>query len=678
MPYPSLPPSPPPPSIFRTLLPEENAPPYPFSAPSPSALAPPEDRSQQSLPQPVRQLLTEMGEAVIDSGLTSRVYLSETPRRQTLSLPATSLELLAQDADSDNPDLVGEPLELQADRQEYNEQEQTFTATGNVILRFRGAELRADRVEANLGDRTTTATGNIILTRGQQVLRGDQLTYNFAQERGVFRQASGSIFLPATDRDLSLTSDPLETPPLTERFRDNQSAGVQTTGREIQRLRFQAAQIEFGPQGWTAQDIRITNDPFSPPELEIRADRATLRRVSQFEDRVTARRPRLVFDQRVAVPILKSAVVLSRLRQDPAIAELGYDEGDRGGVFVGRNFEPIATEQTSLTVTPQFFVQRAIQDANFNLTDLDLYGAKARLTSVLGPQTSARGFLALTSLDPSDLGDNLRVDARLQQDIGAQTLALRYAYRDRVFNGSLGEQTVRSRLGVIFASDAAIPLGETGFNLNYQASTEYIIAKTDRPDLESPISLGRFRASAELRRNFGLWRGDPLLPTSEAGLKYTPEPVVPYLQLITGVKGISSNYSNGDTQQTLIGTVGLEGQIGHFSRPYLDYTGFNISYSQVGQLGSSPFLFDRIVDFKTLSAGLLQQVYGPLRIGAQTSLNLDTGEPFNTDLILDYSRRTYGVTIRYSPTQVTGSINFRVNGFNWESTANSFPDPEQD
>jgi len=637
------------------------------AGPSSAAVQPPE--AQPSLPPPVRQFLGEVGNALVDSGLTTAVRLSRSP---SLS-GQTNLELTAQSNPPETPEL-GEPLELRADRQEYNDQTQVFTAAGNVVLRFRAAELRADQLRASLPERTAIASGNVTLTRGQQVLRGDQLTYNFAQERGSFLQAQGSIFLPAAERDFSLTARPGDFQPLRDQFQDNQPGAVRATGGEIQRLRFQAARIDFGPQGWTAQQIRITNDPFSPPELEVRADRATLRRISRFEDRVETTRPRLVLDQAVSLPILKSEVTLSRREADPAIAELGYDESDRGGLFVGRNVELISSDRNTLTITPQFFVQRAIQEANFNLIDPDLYGVKAEFASRLGSKTAASGFATLTSIDPTDLSDNLRLETQLQRQLGAQRLALGYAYRDRVFNGSLGEQTIQSRLGVTVSPLSEIPLGETGIDLTYEASADYITARTDRPELDSPASLGRLRASAEVRRPFILWQGQPLPPTASAGLRYTAEPVVPYLQLVPGIQGISSNYSNGDSQQTLVGTLGLRGQFGHFSRPYLDYTGFNISYSQIGQLGSSPFLFDRIVDFKTLSAGILQQVYGPIRIGAQTSLNLDTGEPFNTVLILDYSRRTYGLTIRYSPTEETGSVSFRVNGFNWESSPDSFPE----
>jgi hypothetical protein len=152
--------------------------------------------------------------------------------------------------------------------------------------------------------------------------------------------------------------------------------------------------------------------------------------------------------------------------------------------------------------------------------------------------------------------------------------------------------------------------------------------------------------------------------------------VTPYLALNTRVTGVASAYSNGDSQETLSGTIGLVGQLGHFSRPYLDYTGFNISYTQVAFNNLSPFLFDRVADTKVLSGGITQQIYGPFRIGFQTALNLDTGEEISTDYLLEYSRRTYNILLRYNPVLQVGSLSLRISDFNWRGNPGLFDGSE--
>ena len=60
----------------------------------------------------------------------------------------------------------------------------------------------------------------------------------------------------------------------------------------------------------------------------------------------------------------------------------------------------------------------------------------------------------------------------------------------------------------------------------------------------------------------------------------------------------------------------------------------------------------------------------------QGSLNLDTGELYNTDFILEYSRRTYGVTLRYSPDRELGAFSLRISDFNWVGGTDPFSDSE--
>ena len=606
-------------------------------------------------------------------------------------------------------------IELTSDRQEYDEQRQIVTAEGNVLLRFDGGVLDADRLQVNLPNLIAVGEGNVALTRGQQVLRGERFTYNFIQDSGDLLGARGELNVPTAGDDFSGTLPTDVTPgavpprPPSDRITANQPLQQVTSpgginfgvgsgsnvgslsrpqlGGEVKRLRFQAEAIDFYREGWQARNVRFTNDPFSPPELEVRADTVTLTRETPYLDRIRTTRQRLVFDQGLSLPIPKDQAVIDRRERQPSpggIAQIGYDGEDRGGLYVERTFNPIDTPLVRVSLTPQFFAQQAVEENGGNVFDPALYGLKSRLDATLGPRTSVSGSARFSNLDFNEISDNLRASLRLRQTIGERlphTLALEYSYRDRLYNGSLGYQTVRSSLGGVLTSPV-IPLGKTGINLSYQAGAQYITANTDRLDLLEPIrennriSLSRVQGSAALSRGFSLWQGRALPATAKEGLRYTPAPVVPYLQLFAGVTGTSGFYSNGDNQTTVIGTVGLQGQFGHFSRSFLDYTSFNISYSQAIRSGVSPFLFDRAADTKILSAGLIQQIYGPFRLGVQTTLSLDTGESYSTDYILEYSRRTYGITLRYNPEKELGSLSLRISDFNWVGGSDPFSDSE--
>ncbi|MEH2462902.1 DUF3769 domain-containing protein [Nostoc sp.] len=598
-------------------------------------------------------------------------------------------------------------VEVTSDRQEYDEQRRIITAVGNVVVRFDGAVVDADRLQVNLDNLIAAGEGNVTLTRGDQVLRGQRFTYNFVQDSGELLNGRGEIYVPSAQTDFAFLSTDVSAGgvpkrPPSDRILANQpvsgvsspggidvTVGGQTgatnipppkSGGIVKRLRFEAEHIDFYPQGWRARDVRITNDPFSPPELELRADTVTLTRESPLVDRIRTQRQRLVFDQRLSLPIPVNERTIDRQERDvtPAIVSPGFDGKDRDGLYIERGFSVIDTDQTRWTITPQLLVERAVQEGTGDLGAL--FAVKTKINSVLSPRAVIQGTGELTSFDLSKVEDNLRVNLGLRQIIGTSLpyiLNLQYNYRDRLYNGTLGFQTVQSSLGGIITSPV-IPLGKSGINLTYQASARYIDANTDRQDLLQPvrendrISLGRLQASATLSKGLSLWRGKPLPPTATEGLRYTANPVVPYLQVSGGLTGTTSYYTNGDNQSTLTATIGLQGQIGHFSRPFLDYTAFNISYSQGLNNGLSPFLFDRSVDNKVLSAGISQQVYGPFRLGFQTSVNLDTGKEASTDYIVEYNRRTYGITFRYNPVLELGGFTIRISDFNWGGGTDPF------
>ncbi len=596
-------------------------------------------------------------------------------------------------------------LELKADRQDYDAGRQTFTAEGNVSLKFRGALLTGDRIQVNLLNRLTVAEGNVVLTRGQQVLRGQRFRYNLIQEEGIIERASGEVFLPSTASDFnpSLPTD-ITAGTLPGRSVGDRNAAVQPpqqvsssggvnltigsrrniagasivprVGGEVRRVRFEADEIEFYPEGWRAKQIRLTNDPFSPPELEIRAERAQLTRLSPLRDELVATRPRLVFDQRFSLPLLRNRVIFDRNQRQPALVNFGIDTDDRGGVFLEREIEVIPQGPVRFTLTPQFLIQRAITNGG-NPIDPDNFGLKSKLVAQIAPRTQIRAVGVLTSLDPGKVENNLRASVRAQQLIGTHTLSLEASYRDRLFNNSLGFQDIQSSIGALLFSPT-IAIGDTGINLSYQVGYQYVNAETDRADLLEPtrrnnrVNLGRFQASAALSRGFLLWQGTPAPATPTEGLRYSPNPVVPYVSVALGLTGVGTSYSNGDSQNNLNGSVSLFGQFGHFSRPFLDYTAFNLTYTQVLRDGLSPFLFDRVADDQILYAGITQQIYGPFRVGLQTVYNVQTGREISTDYVLEYSRRTYSVGLRYNPVQQLGSVSLRISDFNWTGGDESF------
>ena len=612
-----------------------------------------------------------------------------------------------------------EVIEVIADRQEYDRQTEVITAKGNVVMRFAQSVMTSDRLEINLKDRIAVAKGNVVLKRGSQVLRGNKFEYYLVADRGTISNAGGEIDRSSLTKDTNVRRElaPNQTildRALSDRLMNEQpitnvtaTDGFNTTigsskdlslvddesstGGTVERLRFEAERIDFEGTDWSATNLSLTNDPFSPPELELRAERANFERLDSSRNKLSTDKSRLVIDDRFTVPLLLSAFVFDNRPSRPGLFNLAFDGDERGGLYIERSWTILNKTNFDWKITPQYFLQRALFPTAFDFSESDegglfssaVFGVKNSINVSLTPRTTLNNNLSLTSLNLGDLEDNLRAEVALQQIVGnpanPYTLALEYNYRDRLFNGSLGFQTVRSSIGGVVTSPN-IAIGKTGVNLRYQASIQNINADTDRQDLlavnrdNERTNLTRYQGAIFLNKNFSLWRGKALASTKEQGLRYTAVPVVPYLELVTGIQGVASFYSNGDRQPLLEGTIGLQGQIGHFSRSWLDYTGFIFSYSQNIRGDESPFLFDRLVDRQKLDLGITQQIYGPIKLGFNTSWDLNDNDEISTDYILEYSRRTHNVILRYNPVLELGSLSLRINDFDWEGDPQPFRD----
>jgi Protein of unknown function (DUF3769) len=611
----------------------------------------------------------------------------------------------------------GSSIELNAEQQEFNNQTQVVTADGKVVVRFNKATLNADRLNVNLKTKLATAEGNIVLVRGKQILYGDRFEYNFDQDSGSILEARGDIYQPSLVRDLNFIPKANPTIPagekkfteplLSNQLRTDQPVSkIQNTGSSgiilgnnrpidyqpvikssgtVNRLRFQADKVDFAGEKVTAEKIRITNDPFSPPELQIKAERAQFKTVNSEEDEVTIGNGRITIENNFDVPFVKDRFVLNKNGKDSNLFSLGIpfnigiDADERGGLFIESNFYPVFDPRFKVTITPQYFIQRAV--SNLNFIDSSVFGLKANVEGDLTPDTRIQASGSLASLNLNKFSSNLRAKVAIKKDINLlslpHTVTGEAVYRDRIFNGSLGYQEVESSFGGVLTSPNIL-IGNTGINLDYQVGAQVIAANTDRQNLLKPgrtndlISLNRYQTAANLTKSFRLWEGKSLPVDRPETYNHSPVPVVPYLQLNTGIKGALSRYSSGDDQSSVGYNVGVQGQVGNFSGASFDYTGFNINYFQQFSGNTSPFLFDRVVDNRLLSAGINQQIIGPWRLGIQASVNLDTGKAVSTDYYVEYSRRTYNFLVRYNPTLQLGSIGFRLNDFNWDGVTPRF------
>ena len=85
------------------------------------------------------------------------------------------------------------PVDIEADRLEYNQQTETYHASGNVIVNFKNGFLIANTVTVNKRTAEAEAIGDVHISDEGDSLEGERIRFNLNTKTGVFY--NGKVFL---------------------------------------------------------------------------------------------------------------------------------------------------------------------------------------------------------------------------------------------------------------------------------------------------------------------------------------------------------------------------------------------------------------------------------------------------------------------------------------------------
>ncbi|QBE67952.1 hypothetical protein SynWH8101_0341 [Synechococcus sp. WH 8101] len=463
----------------------------------------------------------------------------------------------------------------------------------------------------------------------------------------------------------------------------------------ISRWRIQAARVRITPDGWRADRMGFTNDPFTPAQTRIDADGVVATEQANGDILIKSERNRLIVEERLPIPVSRT----QRIQKEEEVENrwvFGIDNEDRNGFFIGRNLKPIElTTDYTLSLQPQFLLQRAINGETNSYvapgssvdsgtvtqptTIGDLFGLEAKLNGqVWGWKTNFNADISTFSAENIANGSRYWGDVRNRFTLpwlGGISTRLFGAYRYRTWNGSLGETDVYSAYGAFAEQKGNFNLGKLENSYlwragvgNYQAES---FTSTNLADLWRANIFGSINSS------YPLWRGQPAPLTPERAYRYSPVAIVPGLSLNTNVNTLLAAYGDGNQQNTISLSGGPTLTLGTFSKPFLDYTQLSVTGGGTLKQGASPFDFDQAVDLGTLGVGLTQQIAGPLLISAGVALNVDPasefyGDVINSNIEVRWQRRSYDFGFYYNPYEGIGGFRFRLNDFNFTGTGVPF------
>ncbi len=470
---------------------------------------------------------------------------------------------------------------------------------------------------------------------------------------------------------------------------------AQLVDGQISRWRIQAAQVSLTPEGWTADRMGFTNDPYTPAQTRIDTENVVAKEQPNGDILIKSSRNQLIVEDRLPISVSRT----QRITKEEEVENrwvFGIDNDDRDGFFIGNSLRPIELNQkTLLSLQPQLLVQRAVDGTTKSYvkpgssidsdkvsqptTAGDLFGLEAEFTSELWGW-KAEANADISTLNPDNLANGSRFWGELKKNIDLPWLGdvkarLFSAYRYKAYNGSLGETDVYSAFGSFLEKRGGFSTGKLSNNYiwrigagNYQA---------EEFQSENLADLWRANFYGSLNSSYSIWRGEPAALTPQAAYRYSPVAIVPGLAFRTNINTLLAAYGDGEYQSTISLSGGPSLTLGTFSKPFLDYTQLSITGGGTLKKGSSPFDFDQAVDLGTLGIGVTQQIAGPLVINAGLGLNIDPASEFYGDVIdsnieLRWQRRAYDFGFYFNPYEGIGGFRFRLNDFNFTGTGVPF------
>ena len=578
--------------------------------------------------------------------------------------------------------------ELLIESKVQSEKNNILIAEGEVIVIFKDNILKADSLVYNKKNKLAKAEGNVQLKINNQIFQADRVEYDFIENKGIFKNVKGLINSESIISDFDFSSDNIYKN-LSSTINRILKDKVVFTPNKVTNWIFTADYLKVDKDIWSSKKAYLTNDLLETNqiklqfnELKIYPDKEQLRFKSKINN--------LIFQDKITIPFWLGDRAIFKNSENPFAFQnkwnIGYDKLNKDGFFLGRKLNSIRIKKDLfLNIEPQFLVQRTLKgktesfaQKNYSLNSPRV-DRNISLSDYFAINSSVEGKIQkwdlkitkeLNSFDLDKFANAFRTRAELSKEINLfeTTFVNRIfgAYRERIWNGSIGESEIYNAYGWQLDQAKSWKNGSVEKN---QIIT-FGLGKYKAEELTSSDFAESYKGSVSYQLNQRLPIYEKRIDSEyiDKSFEYIPKPIKEGVLLNSKISVNYNLYKDGNSQKYLGFGLGPEIVMGNFKKDFFDYTRLSVLPFYKLQSGKSIFKFDQVSENFTIDFNLDQHLIGSWLIETQGTLNLDKdsddyGEFIYSRIALNFKKRSYSFGIFYQPHDQAGGINFILNGF---------------
>ena len=578
--------------------------------------------------------------------------------------------------------------ELLIESKVQSEKNNILIAEGEVIVIFKDNILKADSLVYNKKNKLAKAEGNVHLKINNQIFQADRVEYDFIENKGIFKNVKGLINSESIISDFDFSSDNIYKN-LSSTINRILKDKVVFTPNKVTNWIFTADYLKVDKDIWSSKKAYLTNDLLETNqiklqfnELKIYPDKEQLRFKSKINN--------LIFQDKITIPFWLGDRAIFKNSENPFAFQnkwnIGYDKLNKDGFFLGRKLNSIRIKKDLfLNIEPQFLVQRTLKgktksfaQKNYSLNSPRV-DRNISLSDYFAINSSVEGKIQkwdlkitkeLNSFDLDKFANAFRTRAELSKEINLfeTTFVNRIfgAYRERIWNGSIGESEIYNAYGWQLDQAKSWKNGSVEKN---QIIT-FGLGKYKAEELTSSDFAESYKGSVSYQLNQRLPIYEKRIDSEyiDKSFEYIPKPIKEGVLLNSKISVNYNLYKDGNSQKYLGFGLGPEIVMGNFKKDFFDYTRLSVLPFYKFQSGKSIFKFDQVAENFTIDFNLDQHLLGSWLIETQGRLNLDKdsddyGEFIYSRIALNFKKRSYSFGIFYQPHDQAGGINFILNGF---------------